>query len=324
MRILLFALLGLLALTLPSPAQVTVQLLLDQDQFLRDESVWVKVRIVNHSGQTLRLGEDSDWLTFGIENRDGHAVTKHGEVPIPGKLELESAMVADHKADLTPYFDLGTPGRYYVTATLHIKPWNQAVASKPKTFDIVRGTKLWEQEFGVPVKEGPPEVRKYALQQATYLRHLELYARVTDLPENRVFRVVQLGPLVSFGRPETQIDRESKLHVLFQTGARSFNYRVLDPEGEVLVRQSYDYTTTRPTLRTDDQGRITVTGGFRRINKDDWPPPAETNQLSQVTNQPSAMDVLHAAYQAQATNATNATKSPAEGKKRKKEKGSPE
>lgn len=301
----------------PVSAQIDLELLLDQDQFLRDEPLWVKVRIINRAGQTLHLGPDATWLTLAVEQRDGHPVTKRGDVPIPGELTLESAMLADHKADIMPHFDLTTPGRYQMTATLHIKQWQQAVVSKPKAFDIVRGTKLWEQEFGVPVKDGPPEARKYALQQATHLKHLRLYVRVSDLPEHRVFRVAQLGPLVSFGRPEPQIDRESRLHVLFQTGARSFQYRVVDPEGEVLVRQSYDYTTTRPTLRTEDTGRITVVGGIRQIAKDDWPPPSETKQVTPATNQPTAMEVLQAAYAAQATNAAKAS---SEGKPTKKSK----
>jgi diguanylate cyclase (GGDEF)-like protein len=55
-------------------AQVTVDITLDQEQYLRDESMPVKVRITNRSGRTLKLGGTADWLNFTVENREGHNV----------------------------------------------------------------------------------------------------------------------------------------------------------------------------------------------------------------------------------------------------------
>src|SRR4030095_17016010 len=173
--------LGGLLLALPRlTAQVTVEVVLDQDQYLRDESLPVKVRITNRSGQTLHLGTEPDWLTFSIEGVEGARAAKLTEVPVPGEFSLESSLMADRLVDLMPYFDLSRPGRYLVTAVLKIKQWNEELGSPPKTFDIIRGAKIWEQEFGVPAKEGQPEVRKYALQQANYMKQLKLYLRLTD------------------------------------------------------------------------------------------------------------------------------------------------
>ena len=84
-----------------------------------------------------------------------------------------------------------------------------------------------------------PEARKYTLQQANYIKQLTLYVRVTDLTEQRVFKVLPVGPLLSFSRPEARIDRDSNLHLLFQTGARSFLYQVINPEGDLLARQTH-------------------------------------------------------------------------------------
>jgi hypothetical protein len=305
MRSLFFALVGSLAAASSLHAQVSLELLLDQFQYLRDESLPVQVRIINRSGQTLRLGQDTDWLSFTIEHQDGHPLVRQGEVPVAGEFTLESANVADRKFDLMPAYDLSTPGRYRVTALLKIKDWGTTVASSPMEFDIIQGSKLWEQDFGVPTQDGPPEVRKYMLQQATYLRQMRLYARVTDLSENRVFRVVALGPLVSFSRPEAQIDRNSHLHALFQTGARSFNYTVVDPDGTLLIRQSHDYTTTRPMLRVDKEGKIIVAGGVRRVSKDDLPPRTleEILREQQATNQVSLTNLVASTNQPPATNA---------------------
>src|SRR5947199_371866 len=83
--------------------------------------------------------------------------------------------------------------------------------SKPKNFEISKGARIWEQEFGVPTEGAAPEPRKYALQQANYLKRMMLYARITDLNENKVYKVFPIGPLLSFSKPEAQIDRASNL-----------------------------------------------------------------------------------------------------------------
>ena len=273
MRILPLTVVLFLTATLLATAQVSVEVVVEQEQFLRDEALPVKVRITNRSGQTLRLGQDNEWLGFAIESLDGAVVSKLADAPVIGAFTLESAQVATRQVDLMPCFDLSQPGRYAVAATVKIKEWNDEVAGKPKGFEIVRGTRLWEQQFGVPASGVTPEARKYTLQQANYRKQMKLYLRLTDADEHRVFRVFALGPLVSFSQPEAQVDGTSQLHVIFQTGARSFLFFVLNPEGEAVIRQTYDYTATRPTLRSTEEGRIFVSGGARRLTASDIPAP---------------------------------------------------
>jgi hypothetical protein len=264
----------LLLVALSAQAQVSVELVLEQDQFLRDESLPVKVRIVNRSGQTLRFGPESDWLAFNVEMREGKVVQKSGDLAVSGEFTLDSSMVATRLVDLSSAYKFELPGRYNISAVVKVKDWQKEFPSKPKPLDIVRGTKLWEQEFGVPTDSGTPEVRKYILQQAQYQKRLVLYLRVTDPAERYSYRCIPVGPLVSFNRPEAQVDRASNLHLLFQTGARSFRYNVFNPAAEPVVRQHHDYGHSRPTLRMNDAGGIFVHGGMRRIVADDLPAPA--------------------------------------------------
>ena len=264
-------------------AQVSVELALDQDQFLSGESLEVGVRVTNFSGQTLHLGKDNDWLRFTIEGRDNYIVPGSVDVPVQGEFDVESSTVVTRRVEVAAYFALTRPGRYLVTATVKLKQWDKELLSKPKAFDIIAGTKLWEQDFGVPNAAGqPPEVRKYALQQAIHLKQLKLYARVSDPSESRVFRVFPIGPMISFSKPECQIDKSSNLHVLYQTGAKSFNYSVINSDGRLLVRQTYEYTDTRPVLRVDREGRILIGGGARRGSSNDLPPPSEASSTNHV------------------------------------------
>lgn len=268
-------------------AQVSVEISLDQDQYLAGESLEVGVRITNFSGRTLHLGKEKDWLRFNVEGRDNYVVPMTGEVSVEGEFDIESSTVATRRVDLAPCFSLSKPGRYSVAATVRIKELDREWAGKPKPFDVISGTKLWEQEFGIPGPAGsPPEVRRYALQQAIHLKQLKLYVRVSDAAESRIFRVFPVGPLISFSQPEHQIDPSSNLHLLYQTGARSFNYSVVNPDGLLLVRQTYDYSDTRPGLRVDREGRIFISGGVRRPAQDDLPRPADASTHEPRTPKP--------------------------------------
>jgi hypothetical protein len=267
----------LLAVALtPVSAQVTVELTQDQNQFLPAESMPLAVRITNRSGQNLRLGRSEDWLTFSVETRDGEVVPKLGEVPVGEEFVLESSRVVTLRVDLAPYFALNRSGRYSVTATMQIKDWNQSVRSQPRSFDIIEGARLWVQEIGVPNSalgtNGTPEIRKFILQQANDARsQLRLYVRLTDASGARTFRVFPIGRMVAFGRPEPQVDKFSNLHLLYQGGPHSFNYAVINPDGEIIARRTYDYADTRPRLQPDAEGKILVTGGLRRPTPQDVP-----------------------------------------------------
>lgn len=289
MKTLALTLGALIAVPVLLQAQVTVEVSCEQDQFLSGEPLTVSVRIKNRSGQTLHLDSELDWLTFSVESRDGFIVVKTGEVPVEGTRDLESSKVATVRVDLSPYFVLPKQGRYSVTATVHVKEWNEQVTSSPKSFDIIQGAKLWFQEFGVPAPAGasntPPEVRKFTLEQANYLRsQLRLYLRLTDATDTKVFKVFPIGSMVSFGQPEAQLDKFSNLHVLYQNGARSFSYNVFNPDGEVLLHQTYDYANSRPRLKANEEGKIGVMGGQRRPTSKDVPASKPTSNIPQMPN----------------------------------------
>src|SRR5687768_3405033 len=93
----------LLGLTL-GHAQVRVEVVLEQDQFLRDESLPVIVKITNRSGQPLQLGQPG-WLTFNVESRDGLRVAPRGEPDINRPFQLESSATETRRVDLMPYYD---------------------------------------------------------------------------------------------------------------------------------------------------------------------------------------------------------------------------
>jgi hypothetical protein len=286
----LIALLAMGLFGLRVSAQVTVELELNQEQFLPCESVPVAVKITNRSGQQLHLGADPAWLTFNVESSDGFVVIKNAEVPVLGKFDLESSQMAIKRVDLQPYFEMTKPGRYKVIATLNIKQWSSSMSSAPQYFDVISGAQIWTQNFGVPDGTNPvPEVRSYTLEKANYLREqLRLYVQVADGAGARVYKVSALGPMVSFAQPEEQVDRQSRLNVLWQTGAQTFSYALVNPNGTVAQQETYDNFYSRPRLVVDDNGAVSVVGGTRRPKSGELPIVKSPAELPPMTSPPKA------------------------------------
>lgn len=254
--------------------QVSIDISLEQDQFLPSEAIPVTIRITNRSGQPIHLGAQPDWLTFNVESADSFIVSKNGEVPVSGEFVLGSSETATRKVNIEPYFGLGHPGLYRVTATLRIKDWNSEVVAGAKRFDISSGAKIWSQAFGIPSSgtNQPPEVRKYVLEKSNYLRsQLRLYVLITDDSETHAYNIAPIGQVVSFSRPETQIDRFSNLHLLYQSGGQTFLYSIVNPNGDIVRQEVYDYSGSRPRLGLGDDGEITVVGGVKRTTPTDVP-----------------------------------------------------
>jgi hypothetical protein len=126
--------------------------------------------------------------------------------------------------------------------------------------------------FGLPASNsGSNQIsaRKYILEKMITMKESRLYVRLTNPQESECYHVYQLCPMVSFAQPETQIDKDSHLHVLCQTGAKIFTYFVVNPRGEIAKRLSYEYTGSRPTLMRDGDGGFRIEGGRWKGGKDD-------------------------------------------------------
>src|SRR6516164_11687340 len=66
-------------------AQVTVEILTDQDEFLPGEAIPVIARITNRSGQTLTFAHDKDWLKFSVQAHEGYVAMTKNDLPNEGE-----------------------------------------------------------------------------------------------------------------------------------------------------------------------------------------------------------------------------------------------
>ena len=263
-------------LVMSAHAQVNVEVKLEQEQYLRSESLPIQVRISNDSGRALRLGEDPEWLSFTINEESGKQVLRTGEVPQAKPFTIEPAKTVSLRTDLMPHFDLGQVGHYTLNLKVKVPQINEVISAKPQSFDIINGVTSWEKDVGVPGTD-PLVTRKYALQQATFYKQQRLYVRVTDATGARVVKVVSLGQSLSMSKPETQVDNVSHLHVLFQNDRQAYLYAIITTAGDLIIRQTYEFAGSRPRLQAEADGRVVVAGGQRKILLSDLPPSRVAN-----------------------------------------------
>ena len=265
-----------------------IELITEQNTFLPNEPLYVGVRITNRSGQPVIFGREEDWIKFSVLSQKRMAVAKSGDPAGGGIFVVPTASTSIKWFDLAPFFEMNQVGPYTLSASVKVKQWNEVIiANPPKVVNVVKGVTIAEQEFGVPTPIGsakPPELRKYILQQVRHPTQLRLYVRVTDDTGFKIFGVTPIGTLVSFSKPEFQVDQAGNLHVLHQNGAKSFSYCITDHNGVVATRQTHEYAAKRPVLAVDDIGRTGVLGGRRIPAQSDIPPSLPPPGSSLPTN----------------------------------------
>ena len=254
--------------------RLSIDVITRDRSYLPNETLMVGVRIKNQSGQAVILAQDNQWVDFLVADSDKQPVPRVGH-PAGGEVfVLVTGKVAVKWFNLAPHFDLSHPGPYVIHAQVKVPQWKESIPALPARVNVVRGIELARLKNGVPAKNtDPPEVRVYSLQKVRHVRYVLLYLRVEDEESGRVYRVEPLGRLVAVSRPEYQMDRHGRLHVLFQNGAKTFSHCLSDADGRLRIAHTYYYGTRRPVLSVDSEGETGVLGGRRIVTKEDWPPP---------------------------------------------------
>jgi len=265
-------------------AQVSVSLKVEHEQYLAGESIQVRVRVENVSGQTLDLGNTDDWLTFFVESGEGRSVQKIAEVPVRGPFDVKTSEAATKQLNIAPYFSISEIGHYKITAALKVDQWGGTTwTTDPVSFMIIGGSQVVSLPFGHPRPSAPPEMMAYSLLKVHRDNELKLYFRLVEQATGAITKTYGIGGLASFSTIDARLDRLNRMHLLYQNGARGFTHCVFDTSGEWIYRQSYEISSNRPSLYSTDTGDITVLGGLRRLSREDF---------SKVAPQPGAEQVV--------------------------------
>jgi len=244
-------------------AQVRVDISFKRKLYVMYEPLIAAVTIHNLSGRQLLLDNTAEhrWITFNIESADGRLVPPNDPDYAFPPAAIEPGEKLPAAFNLTPMFPLQEFGLYRVRASVYVAEFGRFFSSPPLAVEITEGRPIWQEVVGVPGSEGRPELRTITLLSHKLSRSTRLYARIEDRENGKIFATHQLGPFLTFGRPEVILDAKNEIHILQNSAPKQFLYTHLDLDGKVIDRQFYVEAGSRPALAKKDGGTVIVSGG---------------------------------------------------------------
>ena len=264
-RPLLFA--ALLALTVTRAlAQMDAEIGLERDNLLLYEPIRLLVQLTNLSPDPLdlsRLSGEKPWLEVFIARPDDTAVSRTEKPWVPPSAILIPGQKRTLATDLLPVFQVREPGSYRI----HVRVLfgGRTVTSRVLKFTVERGTSVWQQQVILPPdpKATPPRprVRLYSLLVHLTGQTRDLFVRIQDPKEDRVFCTTHLGPFVNSSDLGAKVDREGGLHVLQRAGARIFRYSHFTATGKPFPQRLFSDMGSSPRLASLGNEDVEVVGG---------------------------------------------------------------
>ena len=261
-------------------AQLAVQVRVPHPNFLVYESIPITVSVQNFSGRPIQLEDTGDtrWLKLIVTDENHTLVPITSALTASEPLTLAPGKVISQTIDLLPMFALRSRGTYQIQ--VNVRGPAVTVSSTPVQFTLIYGREIWTQTVGLPV--GDNEYRTYTLVTRRDGGDEFLFAGVREEPAKATYSLVPLGLFLSAGPPQTKLDKNGHLHVLYQSAPRSFSYAEIDPAAKASGRAAFSDFITRPEL-VDKDGVVSVVGGEQTYPKSEHilsegelhPPPAE-------------------------------------------------
>lgn len=267
-RVSLIWLAGLLTLATSGLAQFDIQVRMDRDTYLLYEAVPVSVAIRNYSGRLVTVNtHEESWLEFLITDEAGSVVRPVKSLRLDEPLVIGPGQTVVQTFDILPAYELRQRGTYRLRARMNQA--GQVRLSSPVPFTILQGREIWHQIAGLPPgPDGRDEYRLYSLVARQAPDGVMLYVGVQDQEKQLVYGMLPLGVLVPVDEPQAQIDKDGRLHVLFQTRPRLFGYVCVDGQAKIVETAIYSDLLSKPQLAVSAERTVSVVGGEKTSPRD--------------------------------------------------------
>ena len=263
MRRIIFLLVGIGLATGNALAQLTVQIRTPRSDFLVYESIPVTVNIQNFSGHPIQLEDTGEtrWLKL-LVTTGNNIVSSTRTITASEPVIIAPGKAISQTIDLLPLFALRERGTYQVQANVS-GPAGTA-SSVPLQFTLMNGREIWTQTVGLAA--GTNDYRTYALVTRREGNEQALFVSVREEPSRTMYSLVSLGVFLPMEPPQTKLDKNGYLYVLFQNAPRSFGYVQIDAAAKASGWAAYSDFATRPELVEKD-GMVSVIGGEQTYPK---------------------------------------------------------
>lgn len=257
---------GLLAGVDSAVAQVRVDLKLRRSIFVRYEPVIATVSITNMTGSELNLSDDGNrkWFGFVIEDSNGTPIPPYNPDYRLTPVTIGPGQSIERSVNITPLYPITEYGIYRVKPVVYVGALKKYFSpARPLNIEVSEGRMIWQQTVGVPDGEpGAGELRTITLLSHRLPDYTQIYLRIEDKTNGRVFCTHQLGRTVSFNRPQIELSPANTIHILQNTAPKAYMFTEVALDGRVLDRKEYQAITDAPTLRRNQQtGELAIVGG---------------------------------------------------------------
>jgi len=263
MRRIIFLLVGVGLLAGNALAQLTVQIRVPRSDFLVYESMPVTVNIENFSGHPIQLEDTGEtrWLKL-LVTTGNNIVPSTGTITASEPVTIAPGKAISQTIDLLPLFAVRERGSYQVQA--NVSGPGGIASSAPLQFTLLNGREIWKQTVGLSA--GTNEYRTYALVTRREGNEQALFVSVREEPSRTMYSLVSLGVFLPTEPPQTKLDKDGHLSVLFQNAPRSFGYVRIDSAAKASGWAAYSDFSTRPEL-VEKEGVVSVIGGEQTYPK---------------------------------------------------------
>ena len=264
MRRFLLLLAVLLVCVQPLQAQLQVGLEIKRKFLMVYEPIVATVTVANMAGRDVTLADSptQSWFGFQINRADGQLVPPTNPDYKLSPLTIPAGQTVKRSIVLNSIYPVRELGLYRVRAVIYFSAMDKYYQSQLINLELSEGKTIWQQTVGVPEGvEGAGGTRKLSLLSFRQAEYTMVYVRIEDVDSGTVFATTALGRVIAGLEPDAQVDLQNNLHVLQVTGAKTYLYSCLGLNGELLAQNTCYAVKSRPALRRDASGMVTVVGG---------------------------------------------------------------
>lgn len=278
----------LVLLAAETHAQIQVTLSMKRRLHIIYEPIIATVSVTNLAGRDIVLRDSgaNNWFSFQVETGEGLVVPavnpNYSLEPFP----IKAGETVRRTVNLTELYQVHNFGMFRVRASIYWDDAGRYFSSGKETIEITDGKVIWEKTVGVPEgQEGAGQLRNMTLLKHRLPKENMLYARVIDRDQGVVFCTYALGRILQTGDPAAMLDVQNDLHVLQIIGPKTYLYSRVGVNGEWKGHTTFTATKSRPALRLNSGGEVTVVGGQREAT----PVDVESPDVPKISDRPPGM-----------------------------------
>jgi len=247
-----------LLMALPVMAQVEVGLRVTPDRAVLHEPIMATIRVVNQTGQTIILRDDTPGqrLWLDIESAPGRTIRPITRAIVGSPLEVPPRQSVSRQINITETYDIRVEGPYTVRARLD---WDgEAYVSSRAFLDVAPGLEV--ARLVAAASDSTGDRRLYRLLTLNRDRGDHLFLRIDDPAAQICEAVLHLDRVIRVQPPRMQVDGAHQIHVLHQFGPGRYLHHVFTPNGQMVSRRVFTSEDPGVSLDYREDGQVVVSG----------------------------------------------------------------